>query len=76
MPSLRGKGRDDWEVCHLLTVQENSSVVTPSSFWLHPISTLTGLDIVCGTERVSGTHPERVSGTHLGFQNGHSGQEW
>ena len=29
-----------------------------------------------GTERVSGTHPERVSGTHLGFQNGHSGQEW
>ena len=29
-----------------------------------------------GTERVSGTHPERLSGTHLGFQNGHSGQEW
>ena len=28
-----------------------------------------------GTERVSGTHPERVSGTHLGFQNSHSGQE-
>ena len=30
---------------------------------------------VAGTERVSGTHPERLSGTHLGFQNSHSGQE-
>ena len=28
-----------------------------------------------GTERVSGTHPSRLSGTHLGFQNSHSGQE-
>ncbi len=33
-------------------------------------------DFSGGTERVSGTHPERVSGTHLGFQNSHSGQEW
>src|SRR5208337_526845 len=35
-----------------------------------------GLCLFAGTERVTGTHPERVSGTHLGFQSGHSGQEW
>jgi hypothetical protein len=28
-----------------------------------------------GNERVSGAHPERVSGAHLGLENGRPGQE-
>jgi hypothetical protein len=28
-----------------------------------------------GNERESGTHPERVSGAHLGLQDGRPGQE-
>jgi hypothetical protein len=35
----------------------------------------TRLKLRVGNERVSGTHPERVSGTHLGVQNDRSGQE-
>src|SRR5258708_2485483 len=32
-------------------------------------------DVILGNERVSGTHPERVSGTHRGLQDSRSGQK-
>ena len=53
----------------LLSATHFATSLLPLTVRLIPVLT-------AGTERVSGTHPERLSGTHLGFQNGHSGQEW
>ena len=62
-------------VCYAVTVGLLSDDVLPEICPIPKVGLPTQENLSSGNEREELTHPERVKLTHLGLQNGRSGQE-